>query len=195
MRDYRNFFSGSGAKENAGFARRASRKDPKKPVRVAFFSDIFENVSKNLIATNAQYADLKNEVMGSIEPYGTKDKIVLTVYEREASSEFGRESAIIGFKKYVKGCTEALNRTIGTKIILFGIFFLLGVGMEVALFAIPGALDVVPAWLAECLKIIANVFIWQLGGFLAFDFPGNVHTLSKYRQIVNNIEFEFKRFE
>lgn len=193
MRDYRNFFTpNKGTDKNTPIF---SKKETGKPIRVAFFSEIFENVSKNLIATNAEYVDLKNDVMGSIEPYGTKEKIILTVYEREKSTEFGRDSTIIGFRKYVRGCTVALLRNLWKKIVLFGSFFLIGLFIEIAIYAIPAVNQNLSMWFSKCLEIVANAFIWQLCGFLAFEFPGEIRMLRKYKQINEGITFDFKQFD
>lgn len=159
---------------------------------VALYSEFFSNLSGRVMCTNAAYADLKNEINASIEFCDPKEKIVLDIFEPSASSEFDREAAIIGYRRYITACYRGYLRMYSSHLFLFLMFLLIGVLM---LFLMYGTkLFAMPVWAEKVYDSAASVFIWQFIAYMAFEWSGERKQLQRLDQM-RNLEFEFKLWE
>ena len=196
MRLFRNFFTKeplNPAKSN----RMLVTRDKQGRAHVAMHSTIFSDVNENILASNSMFADLLNDIQPCIEPYSVKEKIVMDVFETKVSNDFARDTVIIGFKRYVNSCLYGLKKQHLSRFFLFFSFLVFGVLIEFILYFLVqkyvGA-EFTSHWLFKSVEVLGTLFIWQFGGYLAFEFLGERKQLNRYKQIAN-IEFEFKHWD
>lgn len=189
----RNFFRVS--REIKQSYKATMNKDDKGSIHVAIHNNIFTKIKKdNYLATNSSFASLKNDIKPCIEPYKSNEHVVVDVYETEESDEFSRDMAIIGFKRYMNSLCYGQSKTIKRMFAICLIAMLIGIGIEVILYAIPSIGNNLPLWLFKTIEIIATLFIWQFFGYLTFEFPGSIINYKRNMQIAK-CDFEFKHFE
>ena len=57
-----------------------------------------------------------------------------------------------------------------------------------------GSATLLPWWLFKSIEVLASLFIWQFGGYLAFEFLGERKNINRYKQIAN-AEFVIKHWD
>lgn len=192
MKDYRNFFkkNNNEVKSSNKYSFRTQRNEEGK-IQVAIHSTIFSDIGENLLASNSMFSNLLEDIKPCVEPYSANENIVLQVYETKPSNELSRTTAIVGFKRYVNGCYNSLRKQHLYRLFLFGGFLLIGLLIEFLLyFVIKEDNPDLPRWIFKSIEVLASLFIWQFGGYIAFEFLGELKTMKRYKQIAN-IDFEF----
>ena len=183
MKQYRNFFSKDEGSEDIAKGTEQVLRDKDGYVHVAMTTYIFNEVSKNLLATNSMYASMLTDVKHCVEPYSTKEKIVLDIYDTHQVDDLSVQTVTYGFKNYVNSCLIGAERQQKAKFFLFFAFFLIGLAIEVSLYVF--LTTVFPIWLFKTFEVLANLFIWQFGGHLAFEFFPERKKIQRYKQILN----------
>lgn len=192
MADHKNFYK---ADDNVlpNNKNHQIKRDENGKIHVAVFSKVFSEANEHLLTSNSMYANLLADVKPCFEPYPTKENIVLEVYETKESDDFVRESVVIGFRRYVSGCLKSLCDELRNRIILFSSFLLIGVFVEILIFGILPE-NAMPEWLSQTLHIFASLFIWQFGGYVAFEFLGESKKISRFKQI-QKADIAFKHWD
>ena len=116
----------------------------------------------------------------------------MDIYESGESTEFDRERALIGFRKYMNENLRGSRKQLMAHLISFAVFLLIGVAIILYLYSANPAW--IPAWCFQLVNIIANVFIWQFVGYMAFQFPIERKALCRIRQILS-VEYEFHHWD
>ena len=194
MSDYRNFFKRN--KEARQQYQNMAKKDKQGYIHVMIHSLLFSNMDKTIIGTNGMYNELKEDIIPCIEPFSPKDKICVEVLETEESTDFGRQTAILGFKRYMNSLLYGQRKAFFAKFAVFFSFVFVGILIEFLLYFVVGQ-DACPPnlfWLFKSAEVLGTLFIWQFGGYMVFDFPGEVKSLKQNKQIAN-AKFVFKHFE
>lgn len=160
---------------------------------VPVYSEFFSGLTDNVMYTNSMFENLKKEIDDSVSLYSSKEDIVLTVYESSSvSDENIRESALIGFKKYIQLNKQKAVSRLKTHLFTFLLFFVIGVLMEYLLYgAFPAAL---PGWVESTLDVFACVFVWQFVAYMAFEFEREITNIRRFTQILR-MEFVFRHWE
>lgn len=196
MKSHKNFFHKDENRIPFGKKGNEVIRDKDGKVHVAMTTNIFSDVSKTLLASNSMLAGLLSDVQPCVEPYSTKEKIVLDIYETTESDELSRQTVILGFKKYVNGCLYGQYKQHMGRFFLFFSFLVIGVLIEVLLYAflsVDGSATI-PWWIFKSVEVLASLFIWQFGGYLAFEFLGEKKNINRYKQIAN-CEFNIKHWD
>lgn len=169
------------------------KRDQEGKVHVAMNTSIFDDVKANLLASNSMYASLLTDIQPCLEPYSAKENIVLDIYVTEEPDDFTKESVMAGFKKYVNSCIIALVKQHLFRFFLFFSFLVIGIVIEGVLY---GKADVGnnPKWWLKSIEVLGNLFIWQFGGYMAFEYLGESKNIKRYKQIAN-IEFNIKKWD
>lgn len=192
MEDHKSFFKKKSKAKSVRTTRHNDRaKDGR--VHIAMHSNIFSEVKHNLIASNSMYADLLNDIQASVEPYSTKEKITIDLYETEKTDEFTKDSVIVGFRKYVNGCLYSLRKQHLFRFSLFGSFLLIGILIEFILYGVIGYGNM-SDWVFKSIEVLGTLFIWQFGGYLAFEFLGEMKNIYRYKQALE-IEFNVRQWD
>lgn len=198
MRLGRNFFSKNENTKAVPFYKNKLPvvRDKDGRVHVVMYTSIFHDASQNLLASNSMYANLLTDLQPCVEPYSPKEKIMVDVYETKPSDEFARDLVVVGFRKYVNSCLTGLYRQHLSRFLLFFSFLLVGIAIEVILYAIPGMAEgnILPFWLFKTIEVLGTLFIWQFGGYLAFEFFGERKNAARYKQLAE-VEFTVKQWD
>lgn len=181
---------------NAKQFKSSLKRDKEGRVHIALYSELFSNLGEKVLCTNSMYADLKDDISASVEPFSSKEKIAIDVFEPKESSEFDRESAIIGFRRFVNACYSGQRKQHLIHLLVFSLFLLLGLVVEFVLYGLlwDGANPTISMWVFKSIEIFATVFIWQFVVYLGFEMPGEIKTLRRLSQIAS-VDFEFKHWE
>ena len=157
MKSHRNFFSKEKEAQPMNKNMLPINRDNDGKIHLHMYTTIFSDVRDNLLASNAMYANLLNDVKSCIEPYSTKENIVLEVYETSKVDEFVQDSVVIGFRKYINSCLYGINKQHISRFILFFSFFLAGIFLEGILY---GLLDgKLTMWVFKSIEVLASLFI------------------------------------
>ena len=189
----KNFFHHAGKETgNALQSGAPHRRDAQGRLHAALYSALFSESAHRPLWSNAMFKSLKNDIEDAIQFISTKEKVVLDIYETGVSTELDRERALIGFRKYMNENQRGTKKELASHLTTFTVFLLIGVAFILYLFAADTAW--MPDWCFQLVNIIANVFIWQFVGYMAFQFPIERKALSRIRQILS-VEYEFHHWD
>lgn len=196
---FRNFFSKKNKNKVAINNKLPIHRDENGAVHVVMHNNIFADVGTTLLASNSMYASLLDDIQPCVEPYSTNEKIVLDIYETRQSDDFSREVVITGFKKYITSCLSGLIRQHIGRFFLFFSFLLVGLLIEFILYGVIGPSlsatnpEITINWIFKSVEVLGTLFIWQFGGYLAFEFLGERKQIKRYKQIAN-VDFNIKEW-
>lgn len=195
MKAKRNFFKTHKHNDDENEIVRSQNKvDENGFSRICIFSRLFSLMNKTIIGSNAMYHELRNDIRSSIETIPKKNKILVDVVETEESTEFAREAGEIGFSRYMKGLCYGQRKDIIHRTIVFCFFALIGVGIEILLYLFLYEKNIIPFWLFKSLEVFATLFLWTCGGYFTFEFPGEIRSYKRNKQI-RDAKFSFRHFD
>ncbi len=171
----------------------SQRRDKLGRLIVPLYSQFFSTLSENVMFSNKMFQGLYEEIEASLCVYSTEEQIVLTVYESSASSDDSiRESALIGFKKYIQQYLKRKISMLKHSFVTFLSFALLALLIE--FFNYNVFFNILPEWICNLIDVSATVLIWQFVAYLAFEFSQERKTIRRLRQI-SKIEYVFRQWE
>lgn len=172
--------------------RQSVARDENGNMHIPCFTSFFSEMGGTVMRSYSDYSKFRNEISASLEPFKAHDPIVIDIFERTPSSEFDRETAIIGFRKYISACYAVSRRNFLRRHFLFTSFLILGIIIITLLFGVFSS--VLPSWLFYCIEAIGSVFIWQFAGYIAFERHAEKKNLTRLKQMIT-LNFQFKDWE
>ena len=144
-----------------------------------------------VIRTNADYFRLKSDILNTLDNVPVSEQVTLDIFESVESDEFDRETGIIGFKKYMTSNYYTCRKQYLCRLTLFNLFLLVGLAL---IFVDTLLCPDLPLWLSTCLETVAGVFIWQMVGYMAFEWRGDIKRLRRLLQMID-LKFDFRKWE
>lgn len=194
MKARRNYFKTHKHENEKEVIRSQNKVDENGYSHICIFSRMFSMMNKTIIGSNAMYHELKNDIRSSIETISRKNKIMVDVIETEDSTEFARDAGIIGFSRYMDGICLGQKKDIGHRLSIFCFAALLGILIEIVLYAFLDGKGIMPMWAFKSLEVIGTLFIWTCGGYFTFEFPGEIKSYRRNKQI-RDAKFSFRHFD
>ena len=168
------------------------RKDKCGRIIVPLYSQFFSSLTNDMLYTNNMFEDLKREITMSISAYSPKEKIHLSIYESSKVDDDIRESALIGFKRYISIYYKKMIAF--TQKYLFSFLILAFVGI-ISIYLVHNVFsNLLSEWIRYLLDIISTVFVWEFVSYLAFEFPKSISDIARLKQILQ-IEYTFRHWE
>lgn len=172
--------------------RQAVTRDENGEMHIPCYTSFFSEMGGTVMRSYSDYSKFSNEISASLEPFKVHDPIVVDIFEINPSTDFDRETAIIGFRRYISACYAVSRRNFLGRQILFSTFLILGIIIISLLYGVFSS--VFQPWLFYCIETIGTVFIWQFAGYLAFERRTERKNLIRLKQMIT-LEFDFKKWE
>lgn len=172
--------------------RQSVARDEDGRMHVPCYTSFFSEMNGTVMRSYSDYANFRKEINASLEPFKVQDPVVIDVFELTPSTEFDRETATIGFRKYISACYSIARRDFIRRQLLFFSFLIIGIVIITMLYGVLS--DLLPPWLFYCIETIGTVFIWQFAGYVVFERHSERKNLIRLKQMIK-LEFDFKRWE
>ena len=152
---------------------------------------------ETLLEAGCHFGHLKRKWNPAMAPYIFMERNgihIIDLHKTVAKIDDAAEQVVVsGFRRYVGGCLMALQKKLLSRIITFSAFFILGVVLEFILYGVLNG-QMEQMWLFKTIEVLATLFIWQFGGYIAFEFFGARKRIIRYKQVLD-IKFNVKHWE